>query len=90
MKPNVWLPSLKAIGANTSSHHKAIHPYVETDELGYLMSSQRVLITFCGKDTTVMWYRSLAEHVVCIEPAAEAIEQFLKDNHLAGLPRQNR
>lgn len=83
MKPDVWLRSLKEIGVNTSSHRKAIHPYIETDELGYLMGSQRVLITFCGRDNMVMWYRSLAAHVICIDPSAEAIEQFLKDNHLA-------
>lgn len=82
MKIAFWLDSWKVGGTKTSFHRKDIHPYAKTYAPLDFLKDKRVLVPLCGKDTTLMWFREHATHVVGIELAETAVHQFFEEQNL--------
>ncbi|HEY9617570.1 MAG TPA: hypothetical protein V6C78_05905 [Crinalium sp.] len=82
MQADFWLESWDVGGTKTSFHRNDIHPYAITYASPEFLKGKRVLVPLCGKDNVLMWLREHADHVIGIELAEKAIEQFLQIHNL--------
>ena len=83
MHADFWLESWDVGGTKTSFHRKDIHPYARTYTPPSFLKGKRALMPLCGKDTTLVWFREHAAHVVGIELAQKAIHQFFEEQDLS-------
>ena len=82
MQAEFWLESWELGGSKTSFHRKDVHPYATTYAPAEFLKGKRVLVPLCGKDNVLMWFREYADHVIGIELAEKAIQQFFQAQNL--------
>lgn len=82
MQAEFWLESWNEGGSKTSFHRKDVHPYAKTYAPVYWLKGKRVLLPLCGKDNALMWFREHADHVIGIELAEKAAQQFFDEQNL--------
>lgn len=83
MQAEFWLESWDIGGSKTSFHRKDVHPYVEAYAPAHWLKGKRVLVPLCGKDNALMWFREHADHVIGIELAEKAVDQFFDEQNLS-------
>ena len=90
MEPQFWIDSWAKGGSCTSFHRHDIHPYVIKYATPEFLAGKHVLVPLCGKTKDMLWFRQHAEHVVGIELAETAVQQFFAENSLPFERRGNR
>jgi thiopurine S-methyltransferase len=82
MDASFWLESWRDGGTKTSFHRRDIHPFAHEYLPPRELTGKRVFVPCCGKDNVLNYFRLYASHVVGVDLARAAIEQYGSDNDL--------
>lgn len=82
MDASFWLDSWREGGTKTSFHRRDVHPFAREYLPPRELAGKRVFVPCCGKDNVLSYFRQHAAHVVGVDLAREAIEQYGAENNL--------
>ncbi len=83
MDASFWLESWRDGGTKTSFHRRDVHPFATRYLPAHELAGKRVFVPCCGKDNVLNYFRDNAAHVVGVDLARSAIEEYMADNGIA-------